>query len=107
VAALHRVLEIIGPNRKAFRRFKIEITKDGTWNIKNLCRGSDEVQNWRLRSQNRLGVGRRGASLQKRDRVGPHFQILMGTLSTAARHDRWLTLKKGGDPNREPQPRFR
>jgi predicted nuclease of predicted toxin-antitoxin system len=47
--ALQRVLSIIGPNRKAFRRFKIEITEDGIWNIKSLLRISDEARNWRLR----------------------------------------------------------
>lgn len=47
--ALRRVLSIIGPNRKAFRRFKIEITGEGKWNVKSLLRISDEVRNWRLR----------------------------------------------------------
>jgi predicted nuclease of predicted toxin-antitoxin system len=47
--ALRRVVSIIGPNRKAFTRFKIEITKDGIWNIKSMTRVLDEVKNWRLR----------------------------------------------------------
>ena len=46
-SALRSVVSIIGPNRGAFR-FKIEITKDGIWNIKSLLRVSDEAQNWRL-----------------------------------------------------------
>ena len=47
--ALRSVVSIIGPNRGAFRRFKIEITKDGIWNIKSMVRASDEARNWRLR----------------------------------------------------------
>lgn len=47
--ALRRVVSIIGPNRKAFPRFKIEITQDGIWNVKSIVRVSDEVRNWRLR----------------------------------------------------------
>ncbi len=48
-AALRSIVSIIGPNRKAFRRFKIEITQEGMWNIKHMTRASDEVRNWRLR----------------------------------------------------------
>src|SRR5260370_10867841 len=48
-SALRSVVSIIGPNRGAFRRFKIEITKDGIWNIKSMLRVSGEVRNWRLR----------------------------------------------------------
>ena len=49
VFALRRVASIIGPNRKAFPRFKIEITQDGIWNVKSMVRVSDDVRNWRLR----------------------------------------------------------
>lgn len=48
-AALRDVLSVIGKNRKAFRRFKIEIAQDGIWNIKHMTRVSDEVRNWRIR----------------------------------------------------------
>jgi len=48
-SALRSVVSIIGLNRGAFRRFKIEIAKDGIWNIKSMVRVSDEVRNWRLR----------------------------------------------------------
>lgn len=47
--ALRQVISIIGPNRKAFTRFKIEITQDGIWNIKSMTRVAGEVRNWRLR----------------------------------------------------------
>lgn len=47
-AALRRVVLIIGPNRKAFLRFKIEITQDGIWNIKSMVRVSDEIRHWRI-----------------------------------------------------------
>src|SRR5262245_3221161 len=46
--ALRRVVSLIGPNRKAFRRFKIDIFRDGTWNIKGLTRVSDVARRWRL-----------------------------------------------------------
>jgi|SRR2546425_3015000 len=46
--ALRRVVSIIGPSRKAFRSFKIEIAEDGTWNISNMTRSKDVVRRWRL-----------------------------------------------------------
>jgi predicted nuclease of predicted toxin-antitoxin system len=49
ISALRQVVSIIGPNRKAFPRFKIEITRDGIWNVKSMTRVSDEVRDWRLR----------------------------------------------------------
>ena len=56
VEGLRAVLSIIAPYRKAFRRFKIEITEDGTWNISNMTRVNDIVRRWRIRPS----------------RVGPH-----------------------------------
>lgn len=43
------MLSIIAPYRKAFRRFKIEITEDGTWNVTNMTRVNDVVRRWRIR----------------------------------------------------------
>jgi predicted nuclease of predicted toxin-antitoxin system len=51
-SALRSVVSIIGPSRKAFRRFKVEITQDGVWNIQSLIRVSDEARKWRLRFGN-------------------------------------------------------
>lgn len=53
VEGLSLVLSIIAPYRKAFRRFKIEITEDGIWNITNMARINDVVRRWRIR----LGKG--------------------------------------------------
>jgi predicted nuclease of predicted toxin-antitoxin system len=49
VEGLRAVLSIIAPYRKAFRRFKIEITEDGTWNTTNMTRVDDVVRRWRIR----------------------------------------------------------
>jgi hypothetical protein len=49
VEGLRAILSIVAPYRKAFRRFKIEITEDGVWNITNMTRATDVVRRWRLR----------------------------------------------------------
>ena len=56
VEGLRAIVSIIAPYRKAFRRFKIEITEDGTWNITNMTRATDVVRRWRIRPGQRSDV---------------------------------------------------
>lgn len=49
VNALRSVIPVIGSYRKAFRRFKIQITEDGVWKITNMDRSDGPVRQMRLR----------------------------------------------------------
>jgi Domain of unknown function (DUF5615) len=49
VHALRSVIPVMGSYRKAFRRFKIQITEDGIWTITNMDRSDGMVRRLRLR----------------------------------------------------------